>query len=167
MAATANSAPSAGSMRIRRATGGDVEALTRVINAAFIVERVAFDGDRVDPAKVRGYLNTGTFLVAEDAGVTIGCVYIEMRGDHGYLGLLSVDPPRQGLGLGRQLMAAAEDLARAAGASAMDLRVISPRVELVPFYHRAGYQETGTAPFPPDSASKLPGHYILMSKRLL
>ena len=166
MAATANSAARPESVRIRRANEGDAEALTRIINAAFVVERVAFEGDRVDPAKVRGYLNTGTFLVAEDAGGIAGCVYIEMRGDHGYLGLLSVDPPRQGLGLGRLLVAAAEDFARSSGARAMDLRVISPRAELLPFYRRAGYEETGTSPFPPDSASKLPGHFILMSKPL-
>jgi GNAT superfamily N-acetyltransferase len=166
MAATPNSARNSANPRVRLAGGSDVEALAHLINAAFLVERVAFDGDRVDPAKVRGYMNTGTFLVAEDAGVMAGCVYVEMRGGHGYLGLLSVDPPRQGLGLGRQLLAAAEDFARHAGASAMDLRVISPRAELLPFYQRAGYAETDTVPFAPDTASKVRGHYILMSKPL-
>ncbi len=46
-------------------------------------------------------------------------------------------------------------------------RVISARAEqLLPFYLRLGYRETGTRPFPADLASKVPAHYILMSKPL-
>jgi GNAT superfamily N-acetyltransferase len=167
MAATANSASRAGELRIRRAAREDVAALTRLINAAFAVEQVAFDGDRVDAQSVRGYLKSGTFLLAEDAAGLVGCVYIEARGERSYLGLLSVEPKRQGSGLGRKLMAEAENFARAAGSRAMDLRVISPRAEqLLPFYLRLGYRETGTRPFPADLDSKVPAHYVLMSKPL-
>jgi GNAT superfamily N-acetyltransferase len=165
MATTAKSALSAGP-HIRQAGDSDVEALTRLINAAFVVERVVFDGDRVDTLGVRAYLQKGTFLVAEDAASLVGCVYVEPHNDRSYLGLLSVDPPLQGLGLGRLLVDAAEDFARKTGARMMHLRVISARSELLPFYRRAGYQETGTAPFAPDLTAKVPSHYILMSKLL-
>jgi len=165
MATTAKSALSTGP-RIRQAGDSDVEALTRLINAAFVVERVVFDSDRVDTLGVRAYMQKGTFLVAEDARSLVGCVYLELRSDRGNLGLLSVDPPLQGLGLGRLLVEAAEDFARKTGARMMDLRVISARAELLPFYRRAGYQETGTAPFAPDLTAKVPSHYILMSKLL-
>jgi len=168
MAATANSASRAGELRIRRGARDDVAALTRLINAAFTVEQVAFDGDRVDAQGVREYMKSGTFLLAEDAAGLAGCVYIEMHGERSYLGLLSVEPRRQGCGLGRKLMAEAENFARDAGCRAMDLRVISPRAEqLLPFYLRLGYRETGTRPFPVDLASKVPAHYILMSKPLV
>ncbi len=90
MAATANSASRAGELRIRRGARDDVAALTRLINAAFTVEQVAFDGDRLDAQGVRGYMKTGTFLLAEDAAGLAGCVYIEARGERSYLGLLSV-----------------------------------------------------------------------------
>ncbi len=167
MAATANSASRAGELRIRRGARDDVAALTRLINAAFTVEQVAFDGDRLDAQGVRGYMKTGTFLLAEDAAGLAGCVYIEARGERSYLGLLSVEPKRQGRGLGRKLMAEAENFVRNAGCRAMDLRVISARAEqLLPFYLRLGYRETGTRPFPADLASKVPAHYILMSKPL-
>src|SRR5260370_6733008 len=109
MAATANSASRAGELRIRRAAREDVEALARLINAAFAVEQVAFDGDRVDAQGVREYTKTGTFLIAEDAAGLAGCVYIEMHGERSYLGLLSVEPRRQGCGLGRKLMAEADN----------------------------------------------------------
>jgi GNAT superfamily N-acetyltransferase len=168
MAATANSASRAGEVRIRRGARDDVAALTRLINAAFTVEQVAFDGDRVDAQGVREYTKTGTFLLAEDSAGLAGCVYIELHSERSYLGLLSVEPKRQGRGLGRKLMAEAENFARDAGCRAMDLRVISPRAEqLLPFYLHLGYRETGARPFPADLASKVPAHYILMSKPLV
>jgi predicted N-acetyltransferase YhbS len=166
MASSANSPRQRSCAAIRTASEGDAEALTRLINAAFVVERVVFDGDRVDVNEVRAYMRKGTFLLAEGSGQVIACVYVEVREQRGYLGLLSVDPARQGLGLGRQLMAVAEDFAREAGARALDLRVISARAELLPFYRRFGYEEAGTAPFAPGSKTKIPSHYILMSKPL-
>jgi len=167
MGATANPAFQGGQVRTRRAGSADVEGLTRLINAAFTVEQVAFDGDRVDAQGVRKYMSTGTFLLAEDAAGLAGCVYIEEHGERSYLGLLSVEPQRQGRGLGRKLMAEAEDFARRGGCQVMDLRVISPRAaQLLPFYVRLGYRETGTKPFPAELHSKVPGHYVVMSKQL-
>jgi len=96
----------------------------------------------------------------------VGCVYVEVRGDRGYVGLLSIDPARQRSGLGSRLMAAAEDHARKAGCHAMDLRVVNLRRELPGFYRRLGYAETGTEPFPPDAKPKLPCHLVTMSKHL-
>ena len=155
-------------MRIRCATDDDVPALTKLINAAFVVEHVAFDGDRVDDLGVRVHMGSGTFLVAEDSGELAGCAYIETRGDRSYLGLLSVQPERQGIGLGRRLVAAAEDFARESHSRTMDLRVISPRAEqLLPFYQHLGYQFVRTEPFPATLVTKVPSHYIFMSKLLV
>src|SRR5262249_13840951 len=127
----------------------------------------AFDGDRTNPNEVRALMSGGKFLLTEDQGGLTGCVYVEIRADRGYLGLLSVSPARQGTGLGRLLVHAAEDFSRSAGCRAIDLGTISPRVEsLIPFYRRLGYTETGTAPFPPHVPVKVPCHYVLMSKSL-
>ena len=138
----------------------------RLINAAFIVERVVLDGDRTNPENVRALMNTGAFLLAEDAVGLVGCVYVERRGERSYVGLLSVDPQRQSMGFGRQLVAAAEDYAREIGCRAIDLRIVSARAELLPFYRRLGYIENGTAPFPADVQTKVPSHFILMTKPL-
>lgn|ERR1700733_6712723 len=154
-------------LRTRIAQNADVDAIARLINAAFIVERVAFDGDRINTQAVGELLNKGAFLLAEDAAGLVGCVYVEVSGVRSYLGLLSVDPERQGMGLGRWLVAAAEDYSRKAGCNAMDLRIISPRAEsLLPFYQQLGYTETGTAPFSSDLQPKVPCHYITMAKPL-
>ena len=151
---------------IRAAASGDIPALVRLINAAFVVEQFVFDGDRINAEETRAFMESGKFLLAEDAAGFVGCVYLEIRQDLGYLGLLAVEPARQGTGLGRKLVAAAEDYFRAAGCSAVDLRVISQRTPLPPFYRRLGYAETGTAPFSPSLQTKVPGHYIIMSKSL-
>lgn len=158
---------SSADIRIRPSRIDDAEDLARIINSAFFVERIAIDGDRTDPEAVRSLMQKGQFLIAEDFSGPAGCVYIEPRAGRSYLGLLSVDPPRQGTGLGRRLLIAAEDWARANGSSAIDLRIISPRAELLPFYRRLGYFETGTAPFPSDLPTKVPSHFINLSKSLL
>ncbi len=154
-------------LRFRVASLADVEALARLINAAFRVERPFIEGDRINPDGVRAYMEKGKFLLAEDATGLAGCVYVELRGDRGYLGLLGVDPSHQGTGLGRKLMDAAENFFRRAGCVAVDLRVVSARTPLPSFYRHLGYLETGTAPFAPDVPAKIPCHYILMSKTLV
>jgi len=151
---------------IRAATSADTLSIVRLINAAFIVERFVFEGDRLSLEETQAFMNVGQFLIAEDTSGLAGCVFVEIRKDRGYLGLLAVDPSRQGAGLGRKLMICAEDYFRTAGCRAVDLRVISPRTPLPPFYRRLGYVEVGTAPFSPALHPKEPGHYILMSKPL-
>jgi GNAT superfamily N-acetyltransferase len=154
------------SVRIRVAQSADVEALAALINVAFRVELPFIDGDRINPDGARAYMEKGKFLLAEDSSGLAGCVYVELRGDRGYLGLLCVEPQRQGTGLGRKLMAAAENFFRDAGCVAVDLRIVSARTPLPSFYRHLGYLETGTAPFPHDVQAKIPCHYILMSKSL-
>ncbi len=154
-------------LRVRLAVLADAEPLARLINAAFRVEQPFIEGDRTDPDGVRAYIEKGKFLLAEDAAGLAGCVYVELRADRGYLGLLSVDPRRQATGLGRKLMDAAENHFREAGCTAVDLRIISARTPLPSFYRHLGYVETGTAPFAPDVPVKVPCHYICMSKSLV
>ena len=151
---------------IRTATSADIPALARLINAAFAVEQFVFAGDRINAEETHAFMDKGAFLIAEGGAGFAGCVYVEIHGDRGYLGLLAVDPLRQGTGFGRKLVAAAEDYFRKAGCSAVDLRVISQRTPLPPFYRRLGYVEVGTAPFSPDLQPQVPGHYIVMSKSL-
>ena len=153
-------------LTIRFGQAGDTEPLARLINAAFVVERPIFGGDRTDPDGVRAYMLSGKFVLAEDAGGLVGCVYVELRGNRGYIGLLSVDPPRQGTGLGRKLMEAAEQYFREAGCVGIDLRVVSARAPLPSFYRHLGYAESHTEPITVGVQPKVPCHFIYMTKSL-
>ena len=154
-------------MNIRLATERDFDAVMRLINAAFEVERFFKAEDRVNAPMLQEYFRKGSFLVSDEEGQLTGCVFVELKGGRAYLGLLSVDPSLQKSGIGRRLTAAAEEFARESGAHFMDITVVNLRTELPPIYEKLGYRVTGTAPFP---AAQLPitqpCHFICMSKEL-
>ena len=150
---------------IREADAKDFDDLLRVINDAFTVEQFFAPGPRLCDAELESYLTRGTFLVAEQAGELAGCVFVDTSKPSGYFGLLSVDRTRQQRGLGSQLVSAAEDRCRAAGCSAITIRVVSLRTELPPFYRSRGYTDAGTEPFESSNVS-MPCHFVVMSKLL-
>lgn len=154
-------------LQLRIAQAMDAERLVEVINPAFRkAEGYIIDGDRVDLELIHSLLAKGEFLIADDEGVVAGCVYVERRGERAYLGLLSVSPERQKAGLGSMLMHEAEQHCSNAGCFFMDLRTINLRSENLAFYQRRGYAETGTEPFPSEVETKLPCHFVNMSKQL-
>jgi GNAT superfamily N-acetyltransferase len=151
---------------VRTASADDAAQLVALINAAFSVERFFVNGDRTTVEEITGLLGTGTFLVVDRPGdPPHACVYLEPRGDRAYLGLLAVDPARQGHGLGRQLMGAAEEYCFDAGCRAIDIKIVDLRTELPPFYKSLGFVEHGEAPFENPQATK-PARFRLMSKEL-
>jgi ribosomal protein S18 acetylase RimI-like enzyme len=158
--------PTRDPIAIRRAGAGDVPAIVRLVNLAYRVEAFFIEGDRTDAAEVATLLARGFFLLAERSGVAVGSVFVEDRGDHGYIGLLSVEPALQGAGIGRALMDAAEAALEAAGRRRVELLVVDLRTELLPWYARLGYREVGTRPFPPGAPVKRPARFRVMSKRL-
>jgi N-acetylglutamate synthase-like GNAT family acetyltransferase len=115
----------------RTAESADAENIASLVNLAFRPERFFVDGDRTNPEKVRALLPKGKFLLAEETGTLIGCVYVELRGDRGYFGLLAVDPARQQSGIGARLVEAAEDYCRSAGCRFMDLTMVNLRTNII------------------------------------
>ncbi len=114
-------------------------------------------------------LATSRFLVAEDhSGKLIASVRTKVTGCRGWFGMLAVDPGWQSRGIGRAMVAAAEDVCRRSGCTSMELTVLSLRTELPPFYRKLGYVETGAEEFVPTRALQdgLACHCIVMSKDL-
>jgi GNAT superfamily N-acetyltransferase len=138
----------------------------RLINRAFVVEEPFFTTERIDLTETLEHFAKGTFLLAESNGILVGVNYVELRGDSGYFGLLSVDPDWQGHGLGRKLIEQAEDFCREAGCSLMQIRVLNHRTELPPFYEKLGYGVSGTEEVEQVPSAKLPYHFIVMEKKL-
>src|SRR5271167_1766210 len=87
-------------MKTRTAQPEDAASIARLVNVAFRPERFFIDADRTNPEKVRALLQKGKFLLVEQAGALAACVYVELRDDRGYFGMLAVDPTLQRSGLG-------------------------------------------------------------------
>ncbi|MDX2277127.1 MAG: GNAT family N-acetyltransferase [Hyphomonadaceae bacterium] len=151
-------------MQLRTALPADIPALHALIESAFRGESAKrgwtheadlLGGQRTDPetlAEVFGDPRQ-TMLLAETDAALIGCVNVTDLGEGvGYLGMLTVSPDLQGGGLGRKLVAAAEAHARdVLGARVMEMSVIKQRTELIAWYLRQGYADTGREkPFPLD-----------------
>ena len=153
--------------KIRVAAPVDAPQITAVINAAFrVAEEFFVDGNRIKQTEVEQLLAKGVFLLAQADDKIDGCVYVELRGERSYLGLLSVDPTSQQSGLGSLLMNEAETYCRERGSQSMDILIVNLRRELPPFYQKRGYVDSGTSPFPADVPTKIPCHFINMSKPL-
>jgi ribosomal protein S18 acetylase RimI-like enzyme len=78
-----------------------------------------------------------------DKNQIIGCVNLQQQGAKIYLGMFSVSPLLQGAGIGKQILQAAEEYARAIHCNCIYMSVISVRTELIDWYKRNGYLETG------------------------
>lgn len=152
---------------VRTATLNDIPAIIPIVNAAFAVETF-LEGTRTDEVRMAEMMNKGAFLVAEEGASVVASIYVELRGDRSYFGMLAVDPSQQGKGLARLMIEAAEDYGRRHGCRVMEITVLSLRPELPPFYRKFGYREAGTEEFRPTRALKGDAacHAILMSKDL-
>lgn len=149
-------------MRIELARPSDLSAIHLLVESAFRGDsaRVGWsheadllDGQRTDRAELEEILadpRQHLLVVRGDESLT-GCVSLTDKG-HGlaYLGMLTVDPRAQAAGLGRQLLAAAEQYAAATlAATRIELSIIPQRSELTAWYERRGYALTGERrPFP-------------------
>ena len=149
-------------LTITPATHEDIAPLHTLIEGAYrgdsarrgwTHEADLLDGQRTDPAALAAMIADPAqrILVARDGLAMAGCVAVTNLGDGTcYLGLVTVDPDRQAGGLGRQLITAAEGLARDLfGARQMEMTVIVQREALIAWYERRGYRQTGERrPFP-------------------
>lgn len=117
-----------------------------------ILDAFAYMDGRIDPPSSAHRLTleslkdkcaAETVFLARDGDRLVGCVFLDDRGDHIYVGKLAVAPSLQGSGIGRRLMATAEGEARQRGKRFMELQT---RVELTgnhAAFARLGFREVG------------------------
>jgi GNAT superfamily N-acetyltransferase len=145
----------------RPATAADAPVLVALVNSAYrgdisrtgwTTEADLLDGQRLDVEGLTETIATpdNVILLHEQDHVPVACVHLERTGHDCYLGLLTIRPDRQGTGLGRQLLEAAERWAIEHWCSqSMHMTVIVQRTELIAWYERRGYSRTGERrPFP-------------------
>jgi ribosomal protein S18 acetylase RimI-like enzyme len=142
-------------LSFRRASTGDAAGIAALVNACYrgessrrgwTTEADLLDGTRTDEGEIRSLIERkdSLILLCIDREAIVGSVHLQKEGTAGYLGMLVVRPDLQGGGMGKQIMQAAERLARETWAvDRMTLTVISVRQELIAFYERRGYRRTG------------------------
>jgi len=148
-------------MSLSVATAADVTAIVALVESAFrghasragwTTEADLLDGRRTGADEIEAILadpGQRVLLEREPAGALLASVVLKRDGDVAWLGMLSVRPSSQGGGVGRRVVAGAEDWVRDHWRSRrMRMTVIAQRPELIAWYQRRGYRPTGeTAPF--------------------
>jgi GNAT superfamily N-acetyltransferase len=143
-----------------------VATIHDLVNAAYsVTERGLWVRDipRVTPDDVASAISSGRTAIAVDDGRLTGTVRTRMLdAATGWLGVLAVDVDAAGSGLGRQLVAFAEQRSAALGARTMCLEMLVPdnghphTDRLAAWYGRLGYREVdrrSLAEFDPDAMS--------------
>ena len=142
----------------RLAVPHDIPAIVALVNAAahgdngtagWTNEAHLFHGNRTDAVEIGELLEApgAMFVLSLGAGEVIACAYLKVNGPQAYLGLLSVSPRRQGRGLGSELIAECERIARdELNCDVVRITVItSHRPELITFYERRGFVRAGVS----------------------
>jgi len=171
-------------MAILTATNTDIPLLVSLINSAYrgeasrrgwTTEADLLEGElRTDIPTLTQVMNKPAAVIlkhTDEEGRITGCVFLEKHERGLYLGMLSVSPELQAAGIGKKLLAAATDHAKANDCHVIFMSVISLRHELIAWYERYGYQLTGeTKPFPVDNRfgeAKQPLEFAIMEKKIL
>jgi ribosomal protein S18 acetylase RimI-like enzyme len=170
-------------MLISTATKEDIPALLQLVNNAYRGE-ASTKGWTTEAHLLQGELRTDETnllqqITDKDAvvlkftnsdGEITGCVYLKQQSNKIYLGMLSVSPTAQSRGIGKKLLAASEQYAKENNCQAVHMTVISARHELIAWYKRHGYTETGEIkPFPVDEKFGVPTQhleFIVLEKKI-
>ena len=115
--------------------------------------------ERTNAAEMTTVVRGGQLVVARVDGRLVGAVRVQRiagddLGDLGEFGMLVAHPDHRGTGVGHELVAFAEDLARQQGLDRMQLELLVPQTWTHPvkeflrlWYTRIGYVEVRTEPF--------------------
>jgi ribosomal protein S18 acetylase RimI-like enzyme len=129
---------------IRPGREEDVAAVAELVERAYegYVEEIGVRPAPMD-ADYGATVRDGTLFVAVDGGAVVGAIVLVLEGDHVEVENVAVAPSRQGAGVGRALLAFAEDHARERGMSELQLftHVLMTRNQRI--YGLLGYAEIG------------------------
>ncbi len=139
---------------ITKSTLKDVSALNNLVNSAYrgefskkgwTSEADLLEGIRITEEDLTDTIQKTdtTILKYTDNQEIIACMMLVEKTDKLYLGMLTVSPELQGGGIGKQLLREAESIAQEKGLSKIGITVISVRQELIDWYKRHGYVDTG------------------------
>jgi GNAT superfamily N-acetyltransferase len=130
---------------IRKASPDDRHTIEEIVTAAYVhyVERIGKPpGPMLDD--YAALIGAGSVHVLQENNSVIEAIIVLLaKPDHLLLDNIAVRPNRQGRGLGRRLVAFAEDEARRLGHSELRLYTHVTMVENIALYTRLGFVEAG------------------------
>ena len=167
---------------ITQATIADAAELSALINSAsrgetsktgWTTEADLLEGTRTSEEELISIIASSNHYLLKfirDEKI-IGSVLLIAKKEVLYLGMLTVSPELQNSGIGKQLLQAAEQLAQQLELSRIQMTVIGIRKELLAWYIRNGYEDTGVRePFPFGEGDKAltsePLDFIVLEKKL-
>lgn len=164
------------------ATLEDVSELNKLINSGYrgefskkgwTTEANILEGSRTNEVELKEIIGTNenTLLKFTEGNQIIGCVLLVEKERQLYLGMLTVSPMLQNSGIGKKILQQAEVHAQALGLPKIVMTVISMRTELIDWYKRHGYIDTGNRePFPVSdihiSIVEQPLEFIVLEKKI-
>lgn len=167
---------------ITKATLEDVPALNKLVNSAYrgesskkgwTTEANILEGLRTTEQELTETIQNqkNTILKFTEHEQIIGCVLLIEKEQQLYLGMLTVSPELQNSGMGKKLLLQAEIHASTLGLPKIVMTVISVREELIAWYKRNGYIDTGgRQPFPASDVhipiSEQPLEFIMLEKKI-
>lgn len=174
---------------LRQAEASDVDALEQLLNRCYrqaegwTNEADLIGGIRTTKDELLAVINDPKHYVfiypktttgerdGKETGELLGCIAVDIKDDadknenaskkKAYIGMFAVLPELQGLGVGHQILEAAETFAQrhlqsniqasAQNPARLTMSILSHRPELLAYYQRRGYQLNGNSmPFPVD-----------------
>lgn len=139
----------------RTANESDAKAIAAVVNRAYRPEPGAggwthesdlVSGNRTSTAQVIEILEkpNSVILVGLNNSEIVACIHVEKEDGDSHIGMLAVNPTLQGAGAGKKMLTYAEEYATEVfGAEKFIMVVVSARIDLISFYRRRGYKQTG------------------------
>lgn len=135
------------------AKSSDAAAIANLVNSAYrgessrhgwTTEADLLDGSRTDSNAIADLITSGALILkyVEDNEIR-GCVELKILPEGLYLGMLTVRPDLQNKGIGKILLTSAENVAKEKNCKAIVMTVITVRKELLDWYQRHGYRDTG------------------------
>ncbi len=174
---------------LRQAEASDIDALEQLLNRCYrqaegwTNEADLVGGIRTTKDELLAVINDPKHYVfiypktttgerdGKETGELLGCIAVDIKDDadknenaskkKAYIGMFAVLPELQGLGVGHQILQAAETFAQrhlqantqtpAQNPARLTMSILSHRPELLAYYQRRGYQLNGNSmPFPVD-----------------
>lgn len=151
----------------RQARINDAAAIADMVNRAYrpageggwTHEARLVAGQRTSEEQVLELIASGSeILLMHSGGRIISCVNVRHSQGACELGMLATDPSFQEGGIGKKMLANAEAFACTKyPVRLFTISVLSSRIELLAFYERRGYVQTGeSAPYPVDAGIGTP-----------